>query len=104
VFEKIGRLAEAAATNVSVSRRGFLGRLGQGALVAAGALGGLLGVAAPVQAQGSSQICCVLNHYCQPPAPGCVWTSEFCTSYGFGTCFWNCNGTTMRSSCGKKKK
>ena len=41
MFEKIGRLAEAAATNVSVSRRGFFGQLGRGALVVAGALGGL---------------------------------------------------------------
>src|SRR5262249_57221889 len=42
MFEKVGRLAEAAASRASVSRRGFLGRLGQGALAAAGVLGGLL--------------------------------------------------------------
>jgi hypothetical protein len=42
MFEKIGRWAEAAATRVSVSRRGFLGRLGHGALASAGVLGGLL--------------------------------------------------------------
>ncbi len=39
MFEKIGRLAEKAATNVDVSRRGFLGRLGKGALAVAGVLG-----------------------------------------------------------------
>jgi hypothetical protein len=39
MFEKIGRLAETAATKVSLSRRGFLGRLGQGALSAVGILG-----------------------------------------------------------------
>jgi hypothetical protein len=42
MFEKIGRLAETAATEVSVSRRGFLGRLGHVALTAAAGLGGLL--------------------------------------------------------------
>jgi hypothetical protein len=42
MFEKIGRLAETAATKVSLSRRGFLGRLGRGALTAAAGLGGLL--------------------------------------------------------------
>ena len=38
MFDKIGRLAEKAANSVSVSRRGFLGRLGQVALGAAGVL------------------------------------------------------------------
>ncbi len=38
MFEKIGRLAEKAATNVSVSRRGFLGRLSKAALAVAGVL------------------------------------------------------------------
>jgi hypothetical protein len=42
MFEKIGRAAEQMASNVGVSRRGFLGRLGKGALAAAGVVGGLL--------------------------------------------------------------
>jgi hypothetical protein len=42
MFEKLGRAAERMATSVGESRRGFLGRLGRGALAAAGALGGLL--------------------------------------------------------------
>jgi hypothetical protein len=50
MFEKIGRMAETAATKVSASRRGFLGRLGQGALAAAGALGGLLALSNKAQA------------------------------------------------------
>ncbi len=50
MFEKIGRLAETAANKVSLSRRGFLGRLGQGALGAAGVLGGLLALANRAQA------------------------------------------------------
>ncbi len=50
MFEKIGRLAETAANNVSVSRRGFLGRLGQGALAVGGVLGGLLALSNKAQA------------------------------------------------------
>ncbi len=42
MFEKVGRLADSVVTSVSVSRRGFLGRLSQGALATAGALGGFL--------------------------------------------------------------
>jgi hypothetical protein len=42
MFEKISRAAETVATRVSLSRRGFLGRLGKTALGAAGVLGGLL--------------------------------------------------------------
>ncbi len=59
MFDKIGRLAEAAATNVSVSRRGFFGRIGQVALGAAGALGGLLLLPGAAQAHGA-YLCC---HY-----------------------------------------
>ncbi len=39
MFEKIGQLAEKAASNVNLSRRGFLGRLGKAALIVAGGLG-----------------------------------------------------------------
>ncbi len=39
MLEKIGRLAEKAASNVNVSRRGFFGRLGKAALAVAGGLG-----------------------------------------------------------------
>jgi hypothetical protein len=42
MLEKISRLAEKAATNISVSRRGFMGRLGKAAVGAAGVVGGLL--------------------------------------------------------------
>jgi hypothetical protein len=59
MFEKISQAAETLATHVSVSRRGFLGRLGQGALVAAGAVGGLLLMAGDVRAApGQEQNCC----------------------------------------------
>jgi hypothetical protein len=85
MFEKIGRLAEAAATNVSVSRRGFLGQLGRGALVVAGAVGGLLVFSRDALAAGS-YVCCVYQcyygpfggprqgftrRYCYPPGSSC---------------------------------
>jgi hypothetical protein len=57
MFEKIGRLAETAANKVSLSRRGFLGRLGQRALAMTGVLGGLLAIRTAARA-GGSYICC----------------------------------------------
>jgi len=57
MFEKIGRLAEAAANNVSVSRRGFLARLGQSALGVVGVMAGLTATAA--SAKGGSYVCCM---------------------------------------------
>jgi hypothetical protein len=59
MFERIGRLAEAAASNVGVSRRGFLGRLGQGALVAVGVLGGVL--VSPKSALAGGVLCCTYH-------------------------------------------
>ena len=58
MFEKISQAAETLATHVSESRRGFLGRLGQGALVAAGAVGGLLLTAGDVRADPGTGNCC----------------------------------------------
>ena len=68
MFERIGRAAETVATRGSVSRRGFLGRLGEGALVAAGAVGGLLLTAGDVRAAGTN--CCVTGKC--PPGKACV--------------------------------
>ena len=85
MFEKIGRLAEAAATNVSVSRRGFFGRLGQRALAVAGVLGGALAFPRDALAAGS-YVCCEWKCYvwrykrgnsgsrmkvCYPPGSSC---------------------------------
>jgi hypothetical protein len=69
MFEQIGRLAEAAASNVGVSRRGFLGRLGQGALVAAGALGGLLALSNKARAGQQLYQC----SYTQRPTKSCAY-------------------------------
>src|SRR5204862_5435899 len=90
MFEKIGRLAEAVATRVSVSRRGFLGRLGQGALAAAGVLGGLLCLPKDARAAGG-ELCC---HYdCSSPYKGLNVVKRACSSDGtFFGCppFFNC--------------
>jgi hypothetical protein len=56
MFERVGDLAERVATNVS--RRAFLGRLGQSALGLAAVIGGVL--AFPGQAQGAGDLCCVI--------------------------------------------
>jgi hypothetical protein len=58
MFEKIGRLAEAAANNISMSRRGFLGRLGHGALASAGVLGGLLALSNKAQGHAHTLYAC----------------------------------------------
>jgi hypothetical protein len=50
MFDRVGSLAERVATDVS--RRAFLGRLGQGALVLAGAMGALLAFPGLGQAKG----------------------------------------------------
>jgi hypothetical protein len=42
MFDKIGRYAEAVATSAGQTRRGFLERLGKGAMSMAGLVGGLL--------------------------------------------------------------
>jgi hypothetical protein len=93
MFEKIGRLAETAATKISVSRRGFLGRLGQGALAAAGALGGLLLFPKNALANGS-YVCCIykcrdihggsykITKRCYPPGSACPGVSTACSGYG----------------------
>jgi hypothetical protein len=63
VFEKISRAAEKLATNVSESRRGFLGRLGKAALGVAGVLGGLLLLPKEAQALSSITRGCVISGY-----------------------------------------
>jgi hypothetical protein len=49
MFEKLTQRAEGVASGLSFTRRGFLGRTGRRALVAAGAVGALL--AAPTKAR-----------------------------------------------------
>jgi hypothetical protein len=87
MFEKIGRLAETAATKVSLSRRGFLGRLGQGALVVTGVLGGLL--ALPRDAHAGSHGC--IRQCCE----SICGTGDFTcscdpTGDSYGNCYYSC--------------
>ena len=74
MFEKVNQAAEQVAT--SMSRRGFLGKLGQGALALAGALGGLLVLPRMASGQRSSgyvgccrysngSILCIVRGRCQ---------------------------------------
>jgi hypothetical protein len=91
MFEKIGRLAETAANQVSVSRRGFLGRLGQGALAVTGVLGGLLAIPTAARARGS-YVCCSWTckrlsgnrtyHSCYPPGSTCR-KAALCSFFGY---------------------
>jgi hypothetical protein len=62
MFDKFGRLAEALATTVSTSRRGFFSRVGKSALGMAGALGAL-GVTAAAQSGGV--VCCKYKKFFQ---------------------------------------
>jgi hypothetical protein len=77
MIDKIGNLAERLATNVSQSRRGFLARLGQAALGAAGALGGLLAL------PGAAQAAPRRHGYCQVAADvgSQGWLTGWCVSY-----------------------
>jgi len=60
MFERIGRLAERAATGVSVSRRDFFGSLGRWAGAAALGVAGLLVPGKEAQA-GHRTPCCLYN-------------------------------------------
>jgi hypothetical protein len=81
MFERVGRLAEATATNVS--RRAFLGKFGRGAAAAAGIVAGLLVTSADVRAdpqrckphckRGENCISCGLfgPYFCCPDGAQC---------------------------------
>lgn len=56
MLEKIGQTAEQMAVNAS--RRQFLGRAGQAAMVLAGALGGLLALPSAAEAARRGNCCC----------------------------------------------
>ncbi|HZU35794.1 MAG TPA: hypothetical protein VFA18_07795 [Gemmataceae bacterium] len=79
MFDKISRLAEAAATSASVSRRGFLGQLGRGALAAAGVVSGLLFSAREAHAQGGV-VCCY--YYCYGKAYSINYRKKTCQKAG----------------------
>jgi hypothetical protein len=90
MFKKIGRLAETAATKVSVSRRRFLGRLGQGALATAGVLAGLLALRKDARAAGGWQDC--INRCCEATCgKGNTTCSCDPTGNAYSSCYFSCN-------------
>jgi hypothetical protein len=85
MFAKLTQQAESVATRLSVSRRGFLGRTGRGALAAAGALGVL--IAAPTRAQAGGH-----------PGGGCHHCYRECIETCGGDP--NCEGICYVVCCG----
>jgi hypothetical protein len=61
MFDKVSQAAEKLATNVS--RRAFLGRLGQSALAVAGVVGGMLAFGGTARA---GNLCPRGSYYCNP--------------------------------------
>lgn len=59
MFDRISRAAEQIASGAGMSRRGFLGQLGQVALGAAAAVGGVLAIPRDAAAGGSRRRCCI---------------------------------------------
>ncbi len=82
MLEKIGRAAEKAAA--SVPRRQFLGRLGRGAAVLSGTLGGILLTATRAKAD-PLKVCCLGNDRCshRPRRKGCPegTSPEWCSDH-----------------------
>ena len=94
MINKVTNLAERLATNVSLSRRGFLGRLGKGALAVAGVLGGLLVFPKDGLGGPGSYVCCTwhcgslgggkfLVKECLPAGTNCNYVLSPC-DYGGG--------------------
>jgi hypothetical protein len=65
MFEKLTRQAERVVSDLSVSRRGFLGRTGRGALAAAGAIGVLLATPARARSQTMGGTCSGCHYDCK---------------------------------------
>ncbi len=91
MFDKVSQVAEKLATNVS--RRAFLGRLGQGALVLAGAMAAMLAFPRLGQAAKDNAYCCyygcangtVLKTRSESGAK-CHDTYQGCPFVSFGPC------------------
>jgi hypothetical protein len=99
MFEKIGRLAEAAVSNLSVSRRGFLGRLGQGALAVGAVLGGFT---ASASAQTGGVLCCQYTCPKCPDGPnkgGNKFTQCSTTGSCYGAVVGGCLGSPVLVDC-----
>jgi hypothetical protein len=93
MFDKVSQVAEKLATNVS--RRAFLGRLGRGALVLAGAMGAMLAFPGLGQAHGCANGPCPCCCYLCPD--GTVYTVKADPQ---GTCKKTYKGCPFASTCG----
>jgi hypothetical protein len=91
MFEKLGRAAESMATNVSLSRRGFLGGLGQAALVSAAAVGGVLLLPGAAAAGGNGHRQCFCGYVCaNGTSTGYTRSNCSCAPTYNGCSFSNC--------------
>jgi hypothetical protein len=103
MLEQVTRLAEKVASHAGVSRRGFLERIGRGAVALAGVLGGALALAGAAQA-GSA---CMTNQDCGPgrtcvkngcTGPGnCIPRTLLCSPNSPPVC--GCDGKTYGNVC-----
>ncbi len=100
MFDKVSQAAEKLATNVS--RRAFLGRLGQAALAVAGVLGATLAFPSQTQAGGQTNKLCGYSGGYKCPSY-CVRCDENCPPPGrFSACkltyisACTCNGGCSR--------
>ena len=89
MIDKVSDLAERLATNVSLSRRGFFGRLGKGALVAAGVVAGVLAFPKQARAGGSFTTC---MHGCCQGSCGAGDKKCSCSTSAYTTCYFICTG------------
>ena len=99
MFEKIGRLAEAAASNLSMSRRGFLDSVARAAGLAALGLAALM-PASRAKANGGYKCCLYTGYYLGCPSL-CISASKSCPKQeqvpGGGKC--RLAGWTYVSDC-----
>ena len=88
MIDKVSDLAERLATNVSLSRRGFFGRLGKGALVAAGVVAGVL--ALPKHVRADPLHTCIAK--CCEASCGKGDKTCSCSGTAYLSCYHDCVG------------